>query len=116
MPADTNPWGHMFGGWLMSQMDLAGGVHAFKRARGRAVTVAAEAMEFHQPVFVGDEVSCYSEIVRVGTTSIAVRVEVWVRRDGLDSDQIRVTSAIFTYVAVDENNRKRPVPPGDGTV
>ncbi len=111
MPADTNPHGHIFGGWLMSQMDLAGGVHAYQRARGRVVTVAVEAMEFHQPVLIGDEVTCYSDIARIGRSSIAVRVEAWVRRDCLAQDQIRVTSATFTYVAVDEHQNKRPVPP-----
>ena len=111
MPADTNPGGHIFGGWLMSQMDLAGGAHAFQRGQGRVVTVAVEAMEFHRPVFVGDEVSCYTEIARVGTSSIAVRVEAWVRRHCLENEQIRVTSAIFTYVAVDNDYHKRVVPP-----
>ncbi len=111
MPADTNPHGHIFGGWLMSQMDLAGGTHAFQRAEGRVVTVAVEAMEFHQPVLVGDEVTCYSEVVRVGRTSLAIRVEAWVRRQCLEQAQTRVTSAIFTYVAVGPDNAKRPVPP-----
>ena len=111
MPADTNPHGHIFGGWLMAQMDLAGGIHAVQRAQGRVVTVAVEAMEFHQPVFVGDEVSCYTEVVRVGRTSIAVRVEAWVRRQWLTRDETRVTSAMFTYVAVDGDNVKRAVPP-----
>jgi len=111
MPADTNPHGHIFGGWLMSQMDLAGGTHAFQRAKGRVVTVAVEAMEFHQPVLVGDELTCYSEVVRVGRTSIAIRVEAWVRRQCLERAQTRVTSAIFTYVAVGPDNAKRPVPP-----
>lgn len=110
MPADTNPHGHIFGGWLMSQMDLAGGVHAHHRAQGRAVTVAVEAMEFHRPVHVGDELSCYSDIVRVGKTSLAIRVEAWVRRRGLEEEQVKVTSAIFTYVAVDENGTKRQMP------
>ena len=113
MPADTNPGGHIFGGWLMSQMDLAGGVHAFQRACGRVVTVAVEAMEFHKPVFVGDEVSCYTDITRIGTSSIAVRVEAWVRRHCLEAEQIRVTSATFTYVAVDDGYHKRQVPAAD---
>ena len=111
MPADTNPGGHIFGGWVMSQMDLAGGIHAFQRAKGRVVTVAVEGMEFHLPILVGDEVSCYSEVVRVGKSSIAVRVETWVRRHCLDREQIRVTSAVYTYVAVDDNYAKRVVPP-----
>ncbi len=111
MPADTNPHGHIFGGWLMSQMDLAGGMHAVQRARGRVVTVAVEAMEFHQPVEVGDEVSCYTEVVRIGRTSIAIRVEAWVRRQCLDNTPLRVTTATFTYVAVSPEGGKRPVPP-----
>ena len=110
MPADTNPGGHIFGGWLMAQMDLAGGTHAFQRAEGRVVTVAVEAMEFHRPVFVGDEVSCYTDIAKVGNSSIAIRVEAWVRRHCLAQEQIRVTSAIFTYVAVDDEYHKRVVP------
>lgn len=109
MPADTNPHGHIFGGWLMAQMDIAGGMHAFHRAKGRVATVAVEAMEFHQPVFVGDELSCYTDVARVGTTSLAIRVEAWVRRQGHDT-QIRVTSALFTYVAVDPNGTKRALP------
>lgn len=110
MPADTNPHGHIFGGWLMSQMDLAGGMHAFQRANGRVATVAVEAMEFHAPVFVGDELSCYTEIVKTGRTSIAILVEAFVRRRCIDSTQIKVTSATFTYVAVDENGTKRELP------
>ncbi len=113
MPADANPYGHIFGGWLMSQMDLAGGTHAFRRTHGRAVTVAVEAMTFHQPVFIGDEVSCYTEIVRIGRTSIAVRVEAWVRRGRQLTAPIRVTSAVFTYVAIDDNHAKREIPPGE---
>jgi acyl-CoA thioesterase YciA len=111
MPADTNPNGHIFGGWLMSQMDLAGGTHAFHRAQGRVVTVAADAMEFHHPVEVGDEVSCYTDILRIGKTSMAIRVEAWVRRRCLENEQLKVTSATFTYVAIDEHRKKRPVPP-----
>ena len=113
MPADTNPFGHVFGGWLMSQMDLAGGTHSYRRARGHTPTVAVEGMEFHQPVYVGDEVSCYTEIQRVGRTSLSVRVEAWVRRHGGSDALVRVTSAIFTYVAVDETGKKRPVPPDE---
>ncbi len=111
MPADTNPAGHIFGGWLMSQMDLAGGTHAFHRANGRVVTVAVDAMTFHQPVRVGDELTCYSEIIRVGKTSLVARVEAWVRRRCLETGQLLVTTATFTYVAMDENGDKRPVPP-----
>jgi acyl-CoA thioesterase YciA len=111
MPADTNPFGQIFGGWLMSQMDLAGGTHAYRRARGHTPTVAVEGMEFHLPVYVGDEVSCYTEVIKVGRTSISIRVEAWVRRHGGSDALVKVTSAVFTYVAVDENGKKRPVPP-----
>ena len=110
MPADANPHGDIFGGWLLSQMDLAGGTVATRRAKGRTVTVAITGMSFHRPVFVGDEVTCYAEIVRVGTTSITVKVESWVRR-GIGDEQIAVTEGIFTYVAVGNDRRPRPVPP-----
>ncbi len=110
MPADANPHGDIFGGWLLSQMDLAGGTAATRRAKGRTVTVAITAMTFHRPVFIGDEVTCYAEIIKVGKTSITVKVESWVRR-GTGEEQIEVTEGIFTYVAVDGDRRPRPVPP-----
>src|SRR6059058_6211601 len=110
MPADANPYGDIFGGWLLSQMDLAGGAAASRRAKGRAVTVAITAMTFHRPVFIGDEVTCYAEIIKVGRTSITVKVESWVRR-GIGEEQIAVTEGIFTYVAVGEDRRPCPVPP-----
>ena len=114
MPNETNPFGDMFGGWMMSQMDLAAGWHAMHRARGRVATVAVDAMTFHAPVFVGDEVSCYTKIEKVGTTSITLKVEVWVRRlredDGL-RHEIKVTEARFVMVAMDRDGNKRPVPP-----
>jgi acyl-CoA thioesterase YciA len=109
MPADTNPNGDIFGGWLLAQMDLAGGNVAVRRARGRVATVAITAMTFHLPVFVGDEVSCYGIIERVGRTSIAIRVETWVRR-ARTGEREKVTEGLFTYVAMDENRRPRPVP------
>jgi acyl-CoA thioesterase YciA len=112
MPADANPYGDIFGVWLLSQMDLAGGAVARRRAKGRTVTVAITAMTFHRPVFVGDEVSCYAEIIKVGKTSITVKVESWVRR-GIGDEHIAVTEGIFTYVAVGEDRRPRPVPPED---
>jgi acyl-CoA thioesterase YciA len=112
MPADANPHGDIFGGWLLSQMDLAGGAVARRRAKGRTVTVAITGMTFHRPVFVGDEVTCYAEIIKVGRTSITMKVESWVRR-GLGEEQIAVTEGIFTYVAVDEDRRPRRVPPED---
>jgi acyl-CoA thioesterase YciA len=110
MPADANPWGDIFGGWLLSQMDLAGGTMATRRAKGRTATVAVTAMVFHRPVLVGDEVSCYAEIIKVGRTSITVKVESWVRR-GTSDEQIEVTEGIFTYVALGDDRRPRPVPP-----
>ena len=109
MPADANPHGDIFGGWLLSQMDLAGGTAATRRARGRTATVAITAMTFHRPVFIGDEVTCYAEIIKVGTTSITVKVESWVRR-GTGEEHIAVTEGIFTYVAVGSDRRPRPVP------
>jgi acyl-CoA thioesterase YciA len=108
MPADTNANGDIFGGWLLSQMDLAGGSVAIQRAGGRVVTVAIEAMRFHLPVFVGDQVSCYATVQRVGRTSIAIAVETWVRRrEG--GELVRVTEGVFTYVAIDADRRPRPV-------
>ncbi len=110
MPADANPNGDIFGGWLLAQMDLTGGSLVTQRARGRCATVAVDAMVFHQPVFVGDEVSCYGTLVRTGRTSMTVRVEAWRRH--LPSDEVRkVTEAIFTYVAIGENRRPRAPPP-----
>ena len=112
MPADANPYGDIFGGWLLSQMDLAGGAAARRRAKGRTATVAITAMTFHRPVFVGDGVTRYAQIVKVGRTSITVKVESWVRR-GIGEEQIAVTEGIFTYVAIGEDRRPRPVPPDD---
>jgi len=110
MPRDTNAGGAIFGGWTLSQMDLAGGTAATRRAKGRTATVAITAMTFHRPVFVGDEVTCYAEIIKVGNTSITVKVESWVRR-GTGEEHIAVTEGIFTYVAVGSDRRPRPVPP-----
>jgi len=110
MPGDANPNGDIFGGWLLAQMDLAGGSLATQRARGRCATVAVDGMVFHEPVFVGDEVSCYGELIRTGRTSVTVRIEAWRRH--LPSDEVRkVTEAIFTYVAIGEDRRPRPLPP-----
>ena len=110
MPADTNTAGDIFGGWVLSQMDLAGGIAAAERARGRVATVGIEAMTFHKPVHVGDILSVYCRIGRVGRTSIAVEIEAWVHRQGTQG-QVRVTSGVFTFVALDDRGRKRPVPP-----
>ena len=109
MPADTNPAGDIFGGWLMSQIDLAAGNLAGLTARGRAATIAVDAMKFHRPVKVGDEVSLYAVLLAVGRTSMRIEIEAWRRcRDGDDSE--KVTEATFTFVALDEAGRPRPLP------
>jgi acyl-CoA thioesterase YciA len=109
MPADTNPAGDIFGGWLMAQMDLAAGNAATRRARGRCATVAVEAMTFVSPVSVGDEVSLYAEVVSVGRTSLRISVEAWRRvRAGDETNQ--VTRTVFTFVAIDADRRPRPIP------
>jgi acyl-CoA thioesterase YciA len=110
MPADANPYGDIFGGWLMSQMDLAAASAASRRCRGRCATVAVNAMIFHRPVFVGDEVSLYGKVVKVGRTSMTIQVEAW-RRSRTDESTNKVTEATFTIVATDENRKPRPVPP-----
>lgn len=111
MPADTNPNGDIFGGWLLAQMDLAGGTVAVRRSHGRVATVGIEAMTFHKPVFVGDEVSCFAIIEKVGRTSIRVRIETWVRRERSEAEPIKVTEGVFTYVAIGEDRKPREVPP-----
>ena len=108
MPADTNPNGDIFGGWLMSQMDLGSGILAAKTAKTRVVTVAMEGMSFLQPVRVGDTVACYAWVERIGRTSMVIPVEVWVERF-MHDQEIRVTRGVFTYVAVDENGKPIPV-------
>jgi len=109
MPADTNPSGDVFGGWLLSQMDLAGSSTAVHIARGRVVTVGIEAMSFHEPVEVGDEVSCYTRHLRTGRTSITIKVEAW-RRRGHSSERTKVTEGVFTYVKIDKNRRPQELP------
>ncbi len=111
MPADTNSAGTIFGGWIMSQVDIAGSIIALERARGRVVTVAVNSFEFHQPVFVGDLISCYAEVIKVGRTSITVKVEVYAQRNPGNPETIKVTEAELTYVALDENRKPRSVPP-----
>ncbi len=110
MPSDTNPAGDIFGGWLMGQMDLAAGNVAARRARGRCATISVEAMTFHSPVFVGDEVSIYAWIVRVGRTSLGIQVEVWHRERESEATQ-KVTEGLFTFVAIGADRRPRPIPP-----
>ncbi len=109
MPADTNPNGDIFGGWLLSWMDQAAASTAYEAARGRCVTVAVDGMVFHNPVFVGDEVSLYARVNRRGRTSVAVFVEAW-RRTRDTQESTKVTEGVFTFVAIDENKRPRVLP------
>jgi acyl-CoA thioesterase YciA len=109
MPADTNQNGDIFGGWLLSQMDLGGGVFASKIAKSRTVTVAIEAMNFRKPVFVGDLVSVHANLVRVGKTSITVHLEAWVLRRKEMQSTILVTDGNFTYVSIDEQGRPQMI-------
>lgn len=109
MPADANPSGDIFGGWIMSQMDIAGGIVAALRARGRVVTVAVEAMQFHLPVFVGDLVSCYGAIRKTGRSSVAVHVETWVRRRRT-GERVKVTEGTYTYVHIGDDRKPAQLP------
>lgn len=111
MPADSNPNGDIFGGWLMAQMDIAGGITAFSRARGRVATVAVDGFTFHLPVQVGDVLCCYADIIKIGRTSLTIRVQAWVLRQRQKSHREKVTEGIFTFVAIDDDGAKRPVPP-----
>jgi acyl-CoA thioesterase YciA len=108
MPANANANGDIFGGWLMAQMDLAGAVAAIRRAHGRVATVAVDAMTFHLPVNVGDLVSCYADVVKVGRSSMTVKVETWVERRGGGATE-KVTEGTFTFVAIDGQGKPRPV-------
>lgn len=109
MPSDTNPAGDIFGGWVMSQMDIAGAIAAVERIRaGRVVTVAVEAMTFIAPVKVGDVLCIYTTVERIGTTSITIGLEAWVRRNQLD-DRTKVTEGRFVFVSIDETGNKRPI-------
>ncbi len=108
MPADTNPHGDIFGGWLLCQMDLAGATVATRRAGGRTVTVAITGMEFRRPVMVGDELTCYCVIEKTGNTSITVKIESWARR-GTGNTPIKVTEGVFTYVRVGADGRPQPL-------
>ena len=113
MPADTNPDGDIFGGWIMAQMDIAGGILAREKTCSRIVTVAVESITFIKPVKVGDVVCCYGEVVKIGTTSITINLEVWVKPT-LDSptgenEKFQVTRAAFTYVSVDGNGKKQVI-------
>ncbi len=109
MPADTNPAGDIFGGWLMAQMDLAAGSAAALRAKGRCATVAVDGMTFLSPVFVGDEVSLFARVIKTGRSSMRIQVEAWRRSRESDATN-KVTEAIFTFVAIDGNRQSRALP------
>ena len=109
MPADANPSGDIFGGWIMSQMDLAGAIYASYTVKGRLVTVAVESMTFHKPVLIGDQVSCYCKTTRVGRTSISIHIETWVRRKHSAEENSRVTEATYTYVSINEDRQPIPI-------
>jgi acyl-CoA thioesterase YciA len=108
MPADTNQYGDIFGGWLLGQMDIAGGIFAAAITHGRTATVAVDAMAFRKPVFVGDVMCIYTDLIRIGKTSIAVHVEAWVIRRN-EAKRVLVTDGNFTYVALDGNRRPRTI-------
>ena len=110
MPKDTNAGGSIFGGWIMSQIDIAGAIPALVRAKGRIATVAVNSIAFHEPVFVGDIVSCYAGIIKTGHSSITVKVEVFAERNPSNKQTIKVTEAELTYVALDENRKPRQLP------
>lgn len=113
MPADTNPHGHIFGGWIMSQMDLAGGILAKEIAKRRVVTVNASSITFHKPAMVGDVVCCYAHCIKTGTTSITIEIEVWIKKvtdSEIATQRFRITDATFTYVSVDKHNNPKPLP------
>jgi acyl-CoA thioesterase YciA len=111
MPAAANYHGDLFGGWIMSQVDIAGSIPASRRARGRVATVAVNSFVFKQPVMIGDLVSLFAEISRVGRTSVTVDVEVYAQRNPTDEITVKVTEASLTYVAVGKDRNPRPLPP-----
>ncbi len=108
MPRDTNPIGDIFGGYLLSQMDIAGGIFSQKIAKGRTVTIAVDSMTFYKPLNVGDVLCCYCDTIKIGRTSIAVKVEAWTIRK-FQADREKITEGVFTYVAIDDNSRPRPI-------
>lgn len=108
MPADANAYGDIFGGWLMSLMDMGAGLIAARRAHGRAVTVAMDGMQFHKPVKVGDEVTVYGELRKMGRTSMTICVEAW-RRNRHEEERVKVTEAVFTFVAIDDLGQPRAI-------
>ena len=111
MLPDSNPNGDIFGGWILSQMDLAGASRAYQVARGRIVTVGVEAMAFHRPVFLGDQVSFFTKVFKVGTTSITIKIESWALRHtfGNNYEYIKVTEGLYTYVHINENRKPAPI-------
>ena len=109
MPSDTNANGDIFGGWVLSQMDQAGGIAAVERAQGRVVTVAVEAMTFIRPVHIGDVLCVYTEVAKVGRSSMKIHIEAWAQRFRTHRRE-KVTDAVFTFVAIDETGRPRPIP------
>lgn len=113
MPSDANVYGDVFGGWIMAQVDIAGSLPATRRANGRVATIAVNSFLFKNPVFVGDLLSFYADIVKVGNTSITVNVEVYAERNRLQTEIVKVTEATLTYVATDEHRKPRPLPPLD---
>lgn len=115
MPADANVYGDVFGGWIMAQVDVAGALPAVRRANGRVATIAVNSFLFKNPVFVGDLLSFYAKIVKVGNTSITVNVEVFAERNRLQAEVVKVTEATLTYVATDDDRRPRTLPPVDNT-
>jgi len=113
MPSDANVHGDVFGGWIMSQVDIAGAIPAARRANGRVATIAVNSFLFKQPVFVGDLLSFYAQIVKVGNTSITIEVEVYAERNRLQASTVKVTEATLTYVATGEDRKPRQIPPLD---
>jgi acyl-CoA thioesterase YciA len=111
MPADANVHGDVFGGWIMAQVDIAGSLPATRRANGRVATISVNSFVFKQPVFVGDLLSFYADIVKVGNTSITVNVEVYAERNRLETQTVKVTEATLTYVATDSSRKPRQLPP-----
>lgn len=110
MPGDTNPAGHIFGGWVLSQMDMAGAIHASSYTGTRVVTVAVDSMKFHKPIHIGDEVSCYTTITRIGRSSVSIHIETWVRR-ARHGSPLMVTAGSYTYVAMDEDGEPTEIAP-----
>ena len=113
MPSDANIHGDVFGGWIMAQVDIAGAIPAARRSNGRVATIAVNSFLFKHPVFVGDLLSFYADVVKVGRTSITIYVEVYAERNRLEADTVKVTEATLTYVATDDDRKPRVIPPLD---